>query len=230
MDFKFVANEKVGTEEAKKVLYKICDKNTVLFLSGGKTPKPLYEELAKEQKLKVGAVAMVDDRYGLPMHPNSNEQMIANTGLFQYARTVDIPVYLQLKRRLSIKDTTKEYDETVRYLFKNFPKRIAVLGIGSDGHTAGILPMYHILIYDTTNKNSLVSAFEYQEGEFKERISLTFKALSEMDHLILLVFGEEKKKALEEMFKKGPIEQVPARFFNRPEVLNKTLLITDQRV
>jgi 6-phosphogluconolactonase/glucosamine-6-phosphate isomerase/deaminase len=35
----------------------------VLFLSGGSTPKTLYEILAKEQKLKAGAVALIDERF-----------------------------------------------------------------------------------------------------------------------------------------------------------------------
>ncbi len=34
-----------GIEIAKEELYKRVDNKTVLFLSGGKTPKPLYEVL-----------------------------------------------------------------------------------------------------------------------------------------------------------------------------------------
>lgn len=71
-----VKDSKQGLELAKQKLYEFCDKKTVLFLLGGTTPKPLYEELAREAELSVGAVAMVDERFGNPLHDQSNEKMI----------------------------------------------------------------------------------------------------------------------------------------------------------
>ena len=65
---------------------------------------------------------------------------------------------------------------------------------------------------------------------FKERITMTFLGLSMLDVFIVLVFGEDKKDALEKVFTEGPEEEVPGRFFKRPEIAKRTLLITDQKV
>ena len=51
-----------------------------------------------------------------------------------------------------------------------------------------------------------------------------------MDQIFLLVFGNDKKKALKAMFADGPIEEIPARFLNTPQVTDKVVLITDQKV
>lgn len=223
-----VGNETGGINLAEKILYEKCNKNTVLFLSGGKTPKPLYEMLAKENKLKVGAGALVDDRYSLH-EQYSNEFMVRESGLVKFLEEKNTPFYSILRHGLNIKQTASEYNTDVKFLLENFERKIAILGVGTDGHTAGILPLYNKLVYYTPEENSFVAAFKYSEGEFKERISLNFNALSEMDYLIVLVFGEGKKKALEEMFESGSIEQVPARFLVQ-KIPEKTILITDQKL
>lgn len=213
-----VENQKEGTEVAKDIIYDLCGRDTVLFLSGGKTPKPLYEVLAKEKKLKVGALAMVDERWGLPMHPNSNERMITNTGLFKYARSANIPIYLELKRGLEITEATKQYNEIIEYLFNNFPERIAILGIGSDGHIASIPPILNDLNHLS---ESFVMEIKDFPGEIKERITLTLNAISKMDLIIILAFGKEKR---------GGIKIAIKTFFSEKTISIKTILITDQKL
>jgi 6-phosphogluconolactonase/glucosamine-6-phosphate isomerase/deaminase len=48
------------------------------------------------------------------------------------------------------------------------------------------------------------------------------------DLLIVLVFGEDKKAALESLFASGSEEEIPARFYKRREVAEKVLIVTDQ--
>lgn len=219
-----------GVELAKMEIYKIVDERTALFLSGGSTPKSLYQKLAKEEKLKVGAVAMVDERFGPPFHQNSNEKMIRETGFLSYLEEKKIPFYsiLRFHPKGVASDIAGDYNKAVHDLFKKFQKRVAILGIGEDGHTAG-LPAGKSQISNFKSQ-MLVTRIENFPGEFKKRVTLTFRALSKMDLLILLVFGKEKKKALEFLFSKGPISDVPARFFKTPKISQKTLLITDQKL
>ena len=219
MNIKVVKDKDEGFRLAKKTLYGYCDNQTVLFLSGGNTPKPLYKALAKEKKLKVGAVAMVDDRYSLHQQ-YSNEFMMRESGLAPYLESKDIEFYSILKFGLSREQTAREYEQNVKLLLSRFKKKVAVLGIGSDGHTAGILPGTKLL------GDSLVADFNTRGEEFKGRITLTFKALSEFDRLVVLAFGKEKKNALMQMLAKEPTQKIPARFL----VMDKTLLITDQKI
>jgi len=236
--------EKQGSNVASELLYEITDNRTALFLSGGKTPVNLYSELGKEQNLKIGAAAMVDERYGKPMHDNSNELMIERSRLPDYFEREKIPFYRILVGEQNIANTAFHYDETVRYLLSHFPKSVAILGIGEDGHIAGIAPNRSDFInplFSKEQRNLLVSYFKDPKSGscagnpaplygFGQRVTMTIRGLSKMDALIVLAIGEKKKAALSRLFKKGPIKQVPSRFVKNKIIASKTILITDQKV
>jgi len=216
-------------EVCKNLFYEKVLRNSVLFLSGGSTPKILYEVLAQEKKLSTGAVAMVDDRFGKKMHQESNELMIKNTQLLSFLQKTNTKFYPILENK-NIKDTTTDYDETVRYLFNYFQKSVGLLGIGKDGHIAGLPIGMTNDQYQMSNKTSLVMSFNNFPGDFKERITLTFLGLSKLDLIIVLVFGKDKKKALRLMFKQGSVSEVPARFLTQKEIAGKVIMITDQTI
>jgi 6-phosphogluconolactonase/glucosamine-6-phosphate isomerase/deaminase len=222
-----VKNSEEGIEVCKKLLYEKVLKNSVLFLSGGSTPKTLYQILAKEKKLKAGAVALIDERFGEKLHENSNEKMIADTGLVKYLDENNIRFYPILENK-NQEDSARDYDETLRFIFNYFLKSIGILGIGVDGHTAGIPAIENISQKILDDKSSLVDFYDDQKSFYKQRITLTFLALAKLDEIIVLVFGEDKKKALKLMFKPGSIAQIPARFLNSKQSSDRVILITDQ--
>ena len=69
-----------------------------------------------------------------------------------------------------------------------------------------------------------------QAKKYGERITMTFVSLSQIDIHLILALGTEKREALKSMFEKGPIEDIPARFYLKPEIAKKTILITDQKI
>lgn len=236
--------EKQGSDLAKSLLYEIIGPQTVLFLSGGKTPANLYFELGQEQKLKIGAAAMVDERYGKPMHDNSNELMISKSGLPDYFKSEHIPFYRILETAENITVTAIHYNEMVGGLLSSFPKSAAILGLGEDGHIAGIAPNRSDFInplFSEERRRLLVSYFIDPQpvavnGDiglpfwFGERVTLTIHGLSKMNALIVLAIGEKKQAALSALFEEGPVEQLPARFLKIKDVAAKTILITDRKI
>ncbi|MBI4079232.1 MAG: 6-phosphogluconolactonase [Candidatus Levybacteria bacterium] len=230
-----VSSPHKGVIYAREWVYKNCDKSTLLLLSGGSTPKPLYETLAKEKKLNAGAVALVDERYGFPFHNQSNEKMIRDTGLFSFCTKQKIPVCKILHGK-SIEQTAEDYNTQIIHLFSEFPKRIAILGIGSDGHIAGIAPQredFHNPLFDA-DQNHLVGSFidpkPMDKGGFGARVTITFAAIRKTTARLLLAFGENKKDALLKMRKIGPIEEIPARILMQKDITENTTILTDQRI
>jgi 6-phosphogluconolactonase/glucosamine-6-phosphate isomerase/deaminase len=232
-----------GFALAKEILYQIVDPRTVLYLSGGSTPKVLYERFASEEKLIPGAVGVVDERYGPKFHDNSNEKMFRETGLLRYLEMRNIPFYPILNShpgeattsfQNDRKQTAEAYDEQLRSLNATYQKSVAILGIGTDGHTAGLpalnskVEIQNAKFFD--EKYDLVTQYHDTIGPYGQRVTMTFTALSMLDVLLVLAFGEEKKKALELAFTDGSESEIPARFFKRSEIAKKTLFITDQRV
>lgn len=248
-----------GYTIAKHILYTILTPKSALYLSGGRTPKDFYALLAKEEVLHPGIVGLVDERFGPKFHGNSNEKMLQDSGLLRYLQIVDVPFYSILsdyssrhsgKRsasRISLVSsderswtsqdddgqrihTAQIYDEKLRELIARYQKHVAILGVGLDGHTAGIIGNskgFVNPIFSSERRDMLVSEFEAPHEKFKERITMTFLGLSMMDFLLLLVFGEDKKPAFELMFSDGSEDEVPSRFYKRPDIAKKTLAITD---
>lgn len=212
------------------ILYKYSDFKTTIFLSGGSTPKKLYKILSEEKKLKAGAVGQIDERFGKRGHKNSNEMMIQESGLIKYLESHNIRFYPMLEHVRTNNDeieaASKDYDEALRFIFKYIPKSIGILGIGADGHIAGIPAIPAISKKMLEDKSSLVNFYEAKE--YGSRITLNYHGLSMIDLLIVLVLGQEKRETLASMFKEGKVEDMPARFFLKPEIAKKTILITDQ--
>lgn len=207
-----------ASQVALKLLSKKIDKDTLMLLSGGTSPDLLYQLIAQNKSLRPGAVALIDERYGLPLHADSNEKMIRDTGLISHLYKEGVPFY-GILREEDPKIVAAKYEETIKKLFKEFPKKIAIMGIGIDGHTAGIKPD---LAYE---HNRLVIAYEDTAGSFGKRITLTFEALAEIDEFIILAFGKNKKRALEAMFETSDQQKTPAAFYVNSH--RRTILLTD---
>lgn len=225
-----VENTNEGFHLVKTLLYTVIDPKTVLYLSGGSTPKVLYEQFAKDEKLVPGAVGMVDERFGKKLHEKSNEKMFGETGFLRYLQMRDIPFYPMLTDT-SREQTADAYDQKLRELNATYHQSVAILGIGTDGHTSSMAPNRP----DFTNlmfaeKYKVVSDFDDPRSFYGERVGMTFVGLAMIDLLVVLVFGPDKKEPLKSLFAEGKEEEIPARFFKRTEIAKKTLFITDQRI
>lgn len=228
-----VQNAAVGTTVAEKILYSLVDKKTVLYLSGGSTPRTLYTFMAKHENLQAGAVGLVDERYGEKFHKDSNELMIQKSQLLRYLHMLDVPFYPILGTYKDRQECADAYDEKMRELNAIFPKSISILGIGADGHISSIAPntkSFTNPMFDRTQQSLLVSAFDDPERFYGERVGMTFTGLSMMDVHIVLIFGDSKRDALDAVFTSGSEEDIPARFLTRPDIAKRTLFITDQNV
>lgn len=223
-----------GVILATDIVTSVLDKNALLLLSGGRTPKELYEALAATEILDVGAVGLVDERYGEKFHESSNEKMIQDTGLLRYFSARDIPFYPILARGETREETAADYDLMLRELQTVYQKHVGILGIGLDGHTAGLpalsskMQMQNTRLYE--EKYKFVTEYNDEAGDYGERVTMTFLGLSHLDLLLVLIFGDEKREALNSVFSNGSEEEIPGRFYKRPDIAKKTLFITDQNL
>lgn len=131
------------------------------------------------------SVMLADERYGEVGHPDSNFQQLLNAGFNPgEAQVIEI-----LQPGLSFFDTEQRFKSLANEHFDQADVIIAQLGIGGDGHIAGILPHSPA----AREEIELVKAYESQPYK---RLSLTFPALRRVNLAYVFAFGESKLGAL----------------------------------
>jgi 6-phosphogluconolactonase/glucosamine-6-phosphate isomerase/deaminase len=169
-------------------------KKVSLFLSGGSSIK-LYVRLTewlrtvclKPEQL---VLAQVDERFKPENIMDINSEVIAGTGLWDACREKNIS-YNLISQDNDLVHSSDNYNRDVAQLFTGKYMRIAVLGIGQDCHTAGLLPGYE----NDWNTGKMVAGYK-NNGLYCQRVTLTLKALKLMNHVFVAVVGDDKKNAI----------------------------------
>lgn len=169
-----------------------------IALSGGSTPKPLYEALAKEQ-LPWDKIHVLwgDERYVAPDHPDSNQLMARSAWL----NKVKIPaenIHAMPTDASDPADAAQQYEDNLQKLFNSteaqFPAiDVILLGMGDDAHTASLFPNTEAL--KVTHKLVTVG----NKGN-SVRLTFTYPFINAAECVIFLVAGENKRPALAQVF------------------------------
>lgn len=185
-----------------------------IALSGGSTPKHLYEILSQHPHrdrfpwLRTH-LFWGDERFVPPDHPDSNYRMVRE------ALIARVPIPPENVHPVPIEgspeDAARAYEATLKSFYgmaELDPSRplfdVVLLGIGADGHTASLFPGDAAL----DERQAWVKAVI---GVKKEpRITLTYPALASSRTLAFLVAGEEKR-AIAARVRSGDTELPAAR-------------------
>ena len=166
-----------------------------LAVSGGKSPVLLFERLARAEIdwAKV-TVTLVDERWVPPSSPDSNEALVRAhllTGAAAAARF--IPLW---KDGSTPEEAARAAEAAITPLL---PFRAVVLGMGEDGHFASLFPGNWALKagVDLAAPRLALAAPAGTPAPPQPRISLTLRALSQADQIILLASGAAKRAVLD---------------------------------
>ena len=216
-----VKNREDGNKKAHDILKKLVDNKALLALSGGTSVD--YRVILDQNDINPGAICVVDERYGKPFHKDSNELLLKKQGVKDFADKECIESHKILKGK-DFLETAKIYEKEIEDLFKKFKKKVGVMGIGANLHTAGIFS------YSVAAKSPNFVEAEVAEDKFPKRITLTLKALGEFTNFVILAFGKEKKEALKKVLdeKENDMQKYPAIFYRKSKI--QSYLITDQSV
>ncbi len=163
-------------------------------------------------------VALIDERFGHINHPDSNLQQLIKAGLKLPLSTI-IPVLGSDHNNLS--ETIHQYNKILSKLFSETNINIiGQLGIGEDGHIAGLLPNSEAL-----TSNHLVDG--YQSDTFT-RITLTPLALKKLNQIFVIALNPNKTQAIEKLFNNSfdTYKNFPAgilRDFSNIYIYNRTI-------
>ena len=183
-----------------------------LMVSGGRSPKPLYETLSKaELDWANVSISLVDERWVNPGEAGSNEDFIKEN-LIQNAASQAKFIGLKTSHGSVSKGLSAAQTRLVDIAN---PFDVCVLGMGSDGHTASWFPnskgLAAALSSENPNKLCYVDATGCEgAGAHTDRITLTLNAVLDARKLILFIPGEEKRNvfhaAAEKKYFDAPVQ------------------------
>jgi 6-phosphogluconolactonase len=182
-------------------------------LSGGSTPRRLYELLTEPEfagNIPWGRVHLfqVDERCVPPDHAESNYRMMREA-LLDHARIPPSNVHRIQAELVNPDEAAEVYVQQLNMMFRprrgEFPRLdLVFLGMGPDGHTASLFPGSPALV----ERAKWVCA-NFVEKLQANRVTLTYPVLNAAREVIFLVAGHEKAEALRQILE-GPHE--PERF------------------
>lgn len=189
MRFILEPNIDKGLEDlSRRLIQELKENKNVLWLvSGGsniqsavKVMTSIPEALQMQLTILPG-----DERYGEVGHADSNYQQLITAG-FKPGDAIFLNV---LESNLSLEATADRYKAIAGQAFEEADTVIALLGIGADGHIAGILPNSHASLED----RKYVAGYKSDDYQ---RLTLTFPALKRISAAYVYAYGESKEKAL----------------------------------
>ena len=188
-----------------------------IALSGGGTPAPAYRALAAMPLdwPKI-TLALVDERYVPPADAASNEGLVRR----ELKAAVDAGAQV---RAMYAPPTVERAADQADAIYAPLRIDIALMGMGSDGHTASWFPGAAKLgeALDLDNPRTVLAVTAAQADGSPERLTLTRSAFTRIGSVVLLITGEDKRARLEAALAGDymPVAALFAPAMPQPEVL-----------
>jgi len=168
-----------------------------LALSGGNTPKPVYEALAaRRDAWKEWIITFGDERCVPPDSDQSNFRM-AKKSFFDHA-PIPSENILRIRGEADPAIAAQEYEDELRKRARGhsiYRHDLLLLGMGDDGHTASLFPGTEAIgVTDRWVVSNFVPKFN------THRITMTYPLLNAARHVCFLVNSKGKDAILEEVF------------------------------
>jgi len=179
-----------------------------LLVSGGSTPKPLFEKLREIsldwEKVSIG---LCDERWLSSTHEESNENLV-KTHLLQ-AKASKATFVGMYKKETDMQAAEMLCEKKMKESL--FPFDVLILGMGSDAHTASLFPENIKLekAFDLDNE-ALCIAIKPETAPYM-RMSLTRQAILSAAHIYLHFEGKEKLAVYEEAIAGEDMYKMPIR-------------------
>ncbi len=167
-------------------------------LSGGSTPKSIYEGLAASKYQKAVDWNKVfifwsDERCVPRSHPDSNYRMAMEAGMSK----LSIP-QSNIFPMPSEGDLEKGAQEYENLILRKIPSKsfdLIMLGMGEDGHTASLFPKTHAL---HTNSRLIIPNYISQKSIW--RMTMTFECINNARNIDIYVLGKNKSAMVHTIF------------------------------
>jgi 6-phosphogluconolactonase len=204
---------------AKIISAQLSNNKKVLWLiAGGSVTKIAASVCGKLQDRNLAnlSVTLTDERFVPQNDPDSNWRQLEKSGFMLNGAKL-YPVL----NGSDIEESTKNYDDSLKQLLGNTTYKIALFGMGADGHIAALFPGFAQL--HETKKYAL--SFNNSPKPPAQRMTMTPTAIEKLDEAVLFAVGDEKKSAIDKLTQNVSPDEQPAQILKK---LPKVTIFNDQ--
>lgn len=165
-------------------------------LSGGSTPKQIYEKLASDHKNSIDwqkVFLFWSDERAVPAdHPDSNYKMAMDSGFTKLGLP---PSHIfRMKGEGDITLHASEYEAIIKKILNGRHFDLIMLGVGEDGHTASLFPGTKglavtdklVIANDVPQKNTL-------------RMTFTYPIINSAHNIVFYAMGKNKQEIIKKI-------------------------------
>lgn len=156
----------------------------VLVLASGGSAAPIFAEAWKNLSNKEQSniiLSLADERFNKPGHKDSNWELLRNAGIMP-KKTKSIPV---LQKNMSMEQVAQRWEGRLKEVLSTNIPVVALLGLGSDSHIAGIKPSSPA----AAEQHHLIRAYEWDDFD---RITITPLFLNKITSTVVYASGAAK--------------------------------------
>lgn len=179
-----------------------------LAVSGGSTPKRFFDALSQQPiNWEQVAITLIDERLVPADNERSNHRLAGEHLLKDLAAKARfVPLYSDAADAEQAADVA-----AARIDGLGLPLDVAILGMGTDGHTASFFPLGSTLdlATDPACPHSVIAIEAPGAGE--PRLTLTLPRIVEAGLVVLHIEGAEKQAVLEQALGPGAADEMPVR-------------------
>ncbi len=204
-------------------------RQNVLFLSSGGSALSVLRLIPSDILGDYLTVGILDERYD-ETNESNNFTQLSKTKFYKNAKDAGCSfVDTSVKKGQTQEELASYFEEELKEWTDKNPtgKIVATIGVGTDGHTSGMMPFPEnprrfsglfesdrwIVAYNATDKN-----------QFKKRVTTSITFLKMINDVFVLITGEGKVRAFLQMQKEGSLAEIPARIL---EKLNGSVYIDE---
>lgn len=221
-----------AAEALEKIFYDYKGEE-FLFLTCGGSGIGMLSGVAVESLTNRVTIGVLDSRLDTD-ETNENYYQLSRTVFFRNAKNKGTS-FLDISslRMTSLSEAGKRFSDILTEWIAGHKeaKIIASIGMGPDGHIAGMMPFpdnektFRSLFVET---DSLAVAYETPNpNQFPKRLTATYPFLLKIDNVVSYITGENKRQKLIELKNSGniPLHKFPGAVLKQ---LNDVSIFTDQ--
>ena len=171
-----------------------------IALSGGSTPKKLYEQLASEKYMSKINWRLVHvfwgDERAVPFTDKSNNAKMAFDELLSQVPVPKDQIHI-MQTDIDPVEAAADYQQLLHNYFDKqlYTFDLVLLGLGDNSHTLSLFPGYDDIVFDREN---WVRSFYLKEQDMY-RTTLTSAIVNTAGRVAFLVAGKDKSEAMRQV-------------------------------